>query len=434
MAMEYLTKKTPQVTAEEEEQKVTKKDRKAKDPKSVVRQAIGKPLSRSKAQTAWNREVAECIHEEEYLRHRAGKGHFWYTCLQCGGRWERHHSQASKLNSGDRDNGPGGELSKVFACTEKPPRPQDAEGDGPPDTQSCDRKAKRVTWKDLTEAGIGENDRSDVGPKVKNSDSGPKSCSRSPARGLHVGRQRYGRSGHGDSGRRIHSRGDRHDECRLAAGDGGSSDGLGRGIRLSHGEGAHPGSLKLDDLECFESFEAHRTKSHDDQAVTTIRAELKHSAQISDCGLASKVASVAKMAAILLLTFTSTCEATWSLPGIQSFVQVPHWLGEAQQVFFRDQNEWLPLSTEAKLKGKEFHVGLIYPLNSCNHNLFVEDMQWSCKGVSLPRGVKIFLNQSLSNHFGTDIMEIYSVPRVTLEAKLQKQTRPQASMESRSGI
>ncbi|CAL1141018.1 unnamed protein product, partial [Cladocopium goreaui] len=79
----------------DEDQKDTKKDRKSKDPKSVVRQAIGKPLSRSKAQTAWNREVSECIHEEEYLRHRAGKGHFWYTCLQCGGRWERLQSQAS---------------------------------------------------------------------------------------------------------------------------------------------------------------------------------------------------------------------------------------------------------------------------------------------------------------------------------------------------
>lgn len=95
MAMEYLLKKPIQAPAEDEDQKDIKKDRKSKDPKSVVRQAIGKPLSRSKAQTAWNREVSECIHEEEYLRHRAGKGHFWYTCLQCGGRWERLQSQAS---------------------------------------------------------------------------------------------------------------------------------------------------------------------------------------------------------------------------------------------------------------------------------------------------------------------------------------------------
>ena len=54
-----------------------------------VRQNIGIPLTRSKAQQNWNREVDQCPHEAEYLRHRAGRRHFWFTCLQCGGRWER---------------------------------------------------------------------------------------------------------------------------------------------------------------------------------------------------------------------------------------------------------------------------------------------------------------------------------------------------------
>ena len=326
-----------------------------------------------------------------------------------------------QFNSGDRDNGPGGELSKVFACTEKPPRSQNAEGDNQPvaQGQSCDIKTKRVTWKDLAEAGIGEDDRPDASSKVEDADARPKSSVRIPGRGLHVGRQRHGRGGNGDSRRRLLSRGDSHDECRLAAGHGGISDGPGHGVCLSPGAGAHPGPVKMDDLECFESFEAHKTKSHDTKVRTTIRAELKHSAQILDCGLASKVASVAKMAAILLLTFSSNCEATWSLPGIQSFVQVPHWLGETQHAFLQDQNGWLPLPPGSELKGRKFHIGLVYPLNSCNYNLFSEDMQWSCKGVSLPRGVKIFLNQSLSGHFGTDIMEVYSPPRVTLEAELQ---------------
>eukprot|EP00435_Cladocopium_sp_Y103_P039924 s2457_g10.t1 len=71
----------------------------------VVRQAIGKPLSRSKAQTNSNRG-----------------------------------------------------LPKVFACAKESPRPQDPEGDCQPDVQSryaksCDRKAKRVT-EDFAEIGV----------------------------------------------------------------------------------------------------------------------------------------------------------------------------------------------------------------------------------------------------------------------------------------
>ena len=96
MVMEYLISKRGTMATEDMEEK--KKDltgRKKKDPDSKIRQAIGKPLNRSQAQKKWNREVSSCAHEEEYLRHRAGKGHFWYTCLQCGGRWERLETTSS---------------------------------------------------------------------------------------------------------------------------------------------------------------------------------------------------------------------------------------------------------------------------------------------------------------------------------------------------
>jgi hypothetical protein len=96
MAMENLIKKPIQVPDEEDETVTKKKDsRKAKDPKAPIRRAIGQPLPRSQAQKQWNREVETCIHEEEYIRHRAGKGHFWFTCLQCGGRWERLQAPSS---------------------------------------------------------------------------------------------------------------------------------------------------------------------------------------------------------------------------------------------------------------------------------------------------------------------------------------------------
>ena len=96
MVMEYLISKRGTMATEDMEEK--KKDltgRKKKDPDSKIRQAIGKPLNRSQSQKKWNREVSSCAHEEEYLRHRAGKGHFWYTCLQCGGRWERLETTSS---------------------------------------------------------------------------------------------------------------------------------------------------------------------------------------------------------------------------------------------------------------------------------------------------------------------------------------------------
>ena len=51
------------------------------------------------SQQNWNREVDQCPHEAEYLRHRAGRGHFWFTCLQCGGRWERTELPSSSTTS-----------------------------------------------------------------------------------------------------------------------------------------------------------------------------------------------------------------------------------------------------------------------------------------------------------------------------------------------
>ena len=62
---------------------------------------------------------------------------------------------------------------------------------------------------------------------------------------------------------------------------------------------------------------------------------------------------------------------------------------------------------------------MVFPLNSNNSNLFAEDLEWQCKPLSLPKGVKIFLQKSVSTH--VDVIEIYSPPRVTLEAKQQNQ-------------
>ena len=55
--------------------------------------AKGKPLRRSTVQN-WIMEVEECSHPFESLsRPRGGQGgSAWFTCLRCGGRWERVYS------------------------------------------------------------------------------------------------------------------------------------------------------------------------------------------------------------------------------------------------------------------------------------------------------------------------------------------------------
>lgn len=88
MLMEYLTQRIPEpeeVPALENKRKKNK----GLDPEAKLRMGIGKPLSRSVAQKECTYKIEDCSHDSDYLRHRAGRGHFWFTCLVCGARWER---------------------------------------------------------------------------------------------------------------------------------------------------------------------------------------------------------------------------------------------------------------------------------------------------------------------------------------------------------
>ena len=99
MLMEYLTQRIPEP---EETKPLENKRKKNKglDPEAKVRVGIGKPLSRSVAEKEWNYAVEDCERDPDYLTHRAGRGHFWFTCLQCGARWERlETSQSSSSTS-----------------------------------------------------------------------------------------------------------------------------------------------------------------------------------------------------------------------------------------------------------------------------------------------------------------------------------------------
>ena len=132
--------------------------------------------------------------------------------------------------------------------------------------------------------------------------------------------------------------------------------------------------------------------------------------------------SISKKAVVLLCTLTSTCEAMWNVQEIQNLVQVPYWLGTSQQAFLQVpfSQEWMPVSSDTKtVKAEQLRICCVYPLNSCNANWFAEDLEWSQRPHGIPKAVKAFLRTSVNHHFGVDVMEIFSPPRVTKEAELQ---------------
>eukprot|EP00435_Cladocopium_sp_Y103_P070861 s172_g36.t1 len=71
--------------------KAKSKDKAVVDQKKTakVRRGIGQPLPRSKACKDWPKEPLDCAHEEDQLRQRGSKDSYWWTCLQCGSRWQR---------------------------------------------------------------------------------------------------------------------------------------------------------------------------------------------------------------------------------------------------------------------------------------------------------------------------------------------------------
>ena len=103
--MEYLSKRGTMATEDMEEKKKDLTGRKKKDPDSKIRQAIGKPLELIPSPEEVKSGGEQLCSRRNYLRHRAGKGHFWHTCLQCGGRWERLEANIFKFNANGSDHG-----------------------------------------------------------------------------------------------------------------------------------------------------------------------------------------------------------------------------------------------------------------------------------------------------------------------------------------
>ena len=93
---------------------------------SKVRRGIGQPLPRPKACKDWPKEPLQCAHEEDQLRQRGSKDSYWWTCLQCGSRWQRlewepdHEISAGAASSGDFR---GSTAAEVIQTASKVPYP-----------------------------------------------------------------------------------------------------------------------------------------------------------------------------------------------------------------------------------------------------------------------------------------------------------------------
>ena len=90
----YPAVASTQVTEKETKSKKTKGD-------GRIRRGIGRPLKRSTACATWRYTPSECQHDDDKLRQRGSKDQFWWTCLDCGSRWERVEWQADEqINRG----------------------------------------------------------------------------------------------------------------------------------------------------------------------------------------------------------------------------------------------------------------------------------------------------------------------------------------------
>ena len=161
------------------------------------------------------------------------------------------------------------------------------------------------------------------------------------------------------------------------------------------------------------------TREHQSNPDVSCFAEMKHGRQLpKGHALATKVAAASML---IFATFASTAEASWDVHEVCTMNSFPSWLGLPNQSYFCiDESSWLRQTKGSQVVfRKTLHVCWEFFLNSSNGNLGTEDHEWNEKPKSLPRGVKVFLQSNAKHHFGVDIMEIYSPPRVTLEAELQ---------------
>ena len=95
MVVDQLVKKNnePELNPPSSSTSSFKGQKKAKD--APVNQGLGKPLTRSKAHAKFNKEPSECNRRSDALRCRANSKATWWTCTDCGSRWQRPEEDPS---------------------------------------------------------------------------------------------------------------------------------------------------------------------------------------------------------------------------------------------------------------------------------------------------------------------------------------------------
>ena len=182
--------------------------------------------------------------------------------------------------------------------------------------------------------------------------------------------------------------------------------------------------------------------------------QVKH----EDAPLYRAVHGITKSAFLLMISFIAAADAiSIAAPKTDeikntSFLyhQHPHFaagvdnlsllLGEPTSLFSRtDDGTWQPMETVSpKHFAFQHPVDLcwVYPTNDSTKWLGTEDHTWHRAPKSLPRNVKTFIHQVVAEKHGKllDIMEIYSPPRVTKEARKQNaQGRHGQALDLRTG-
>ena len=121
-------------------------------------------------------------------------------------------------------------------------------------------------------------------------------------------------------------------------------------------------------------------------------------------------------------TFTSNIQ-TWK----PHFDNLPCLLGQPSHLLFcTDENEhwksqpWNPeKDTFLQTAACQYPTFCwVYPTSWTTLSLG-SDLDWNTSAKNIPRGVKIFIEKSLRTAHGVDVMEVYSPPRLTLEAQKQ---------------
>lgn len=163
-----------------------------------------------------------------------------------------------------------------------------------------------------------------------------------------------------------------------------------------------------------------------------LSSQLVHSSQLStwDEALARKVRSISRLAMMILLC-TFACESGHMAPKdfdainpeLDCPIAFPLWMSRPSHCLLRTENYLETPANHTEVSHDTtmttWKVAWLIPMTSSNQWLFQEDTSWNKEPKAIPKSVKAFITQAVRDHFGTDIMEIYSPPRVTKEAQRQ---------------